>query len=104
MLGQDQLDVGTARLAYARGIGMDHHAFADHIVAGGHQLAFPLDLNTAHAARGDFVEILQITQVGDLDPGRGGGLHDGCAFGHRDRHIVDHYIYHLEDRPPLKIP
>ena len=81
MLGQNQFYIRTARLAYTRRIGVDHHSFADHVVAGRHKLAFALDLNAAHSAGGYLVDVLQIAQAGNLDPHRGRSVQNGRALG-----------------------
>ena len=104
VLRQNQLNIGAARLAHARRIGMDHHSFLHDIVARGDELALALDLNAAHAAGGDFIDVLEIAQARDFNADRGRRFQNGRAFGYGYRDLVYCQVYHLLVRPPLKIP
>jgi len=104
VLRQNQLNIGAARLAHARRIGMDHHSFLHDIVARGDELALALDLNAAHAAGGDFIDVLEIAQARNFNADRGRRFQNGRAFGYGYRDLVYCQVYHLLVRPPLKIP
>ena len=104
VLREDKLHVGAPGFERTRRIGADDHAFAHDIVARGNQLAFALYLNTADAAGGNLVQLLQIAQAWDFDIDRSSGIQNGGALGYGYRNRIDRQIYHLEERPPLKIP
>ena len=55
VLRQQQLHVGTTRLAGLGAVGVDHHAVEHVVVAGGNQLVAALNLDHAHAAATDLV-------------------------------------------------
>ena len=55
VLRQQQLHVGTTRLASLGAVGVDHHAVEYVVVAGGNQLVATLNLDHAHAAAADLV-------------------------------------------------
>ncbi len=104
MLRQNQLDIDAARLADARRIGMDDHAFLHDIVARGNELALALDLNTAYAASGNLIDVLEIAQARNFNADRGRSFQNGRAFGYGYRSFINCKVYHLFVRPPLKIP
>lgn len=81
MLGQQQLHVGTTRLAGLGAVGVDHHAVEHVVVAGGNQLVAALDLDHAHAAAADLVQIAQVAQGGNLDADGLGRVQDRVCSG-----------------------
>ena len=60
VLRQEQLHVGATGLAGFGAVGVDHHAVEHVVVAGGNQLVAALNLDHAHAAAADLVQIAQI--------------------------------------------
>ena len=84
VVGEQQLQGHLPGVPDFLGIGPDLHSLIDGIHAGGDEALGTLDLHHADPAGADLIEILQITQRGDLDPGQicslnngrtGGGLH-----------------------------
>ena len=58
VLGEDQPQVGAARLARHGAVGKDLHAVRHHIVARGDKALHALDLHAAQTAGSDFVDVL----------------------------------------------
>ena len=104
VLGQDQPQVGLARLPHPGGVGPDDHALQHLRVAGGDQAVHTLNLHHTHAAGGDLVDLFQKAQMGNGDAGLPGGIQDGRALWSGQRPVVDLEVYHFSTRPPLKIP
>lgn len=107
VLREDQLHVGAPGLPDPRGIGVDHHAVPDVVVAGGHQLVDAFNLHQADAAGGDFVELLQIAQAGNGDANAPGGAENGGVPGNGNGYAVDcaiDHLYHFFVLPPLNTP
>ena len=104
VLGQNELHVDASGAAGPGGVGMDGHALLDGVVAGGDHGPFPLHLHTAHPAGCNFIDALQVAQVGNVDVGLPGSLQNGGAFGHLGGASVNGEVYHSLLLPPLKIP
>ena len=104
VLGQDQLHVGAAGGTHTGGVGLDHHTLADRGVTGGHHGALALDLDTADAAGGDLVDVLQIAQVGNVDVDLAGSLQNGGTLRSAHMLTINDQIYHSVSLPPLKVP
>ncbi len=104
MLGENQLHIRPTRLTHAGRVGMDDHALRHRIVAGGQQALMPVHLHQTHAARRDFVDILQIAQPRNAHADRRRRVHDGGVFFYAHAHAVDCHVYHIAALPPLKMP
>ena len=63
-----------------------------------------LDLDEAHAAGANLVDILQIAQVRNVYIQLRGSLKYRRALRHGDGLCVYNEIYHISLRPPLNIP
>mgnify|MGYP006918563183 CR=1 FL=1 len=63
VLGENQLHVNLARVAYLGAVGINLHAFLDDVVARGDQLFLALDLHDADAAGADLVDFLEKTAL-----------------------------------------
>src|SRR5699024_9931038 len=101
---EDQLQVGAPGQPDPGVVGVDGHALGHHVVAGGDELVLPFHLDAAQPAGADLVDPFQVAQVGDMDPGREGGVQDGGPFRHADGPAVDVQRYHLIFLPPLNTP
>ena len=95
VLGQQQLHVGATRLAGLGAVGVDHHAVEHVVVAGGNQLVAALNLDHAHAAAADLVQIAQVAQGGNLDADGLGRVQDRGVLGHHDLAIIDSELDHV---------
>ena len=95
MLRKQQLHVGAARLAGLGAVGVDHHAVEHVVVAGGNQLVAALNLDHAHAAATDLVQIAQIAQGGNLDADGLGRIQDRGMLGNHDLAIIDSELDHV---------
>ena len=104
VLAEKQAQVGFPRLPDPGGVGADRHALQYLRVAGGDQAVGALHLHDAHAAGGDFVDILQEAQVGNGDAGLLRRLQNGGAGGDGQLPAVNFKVYHFSTLPPLKMP
>ena len=84
---------GFARLG---AVGVDHHAVEHVVVAGGNQLVAALNLDHAHAAAADLVQIAQVAQGGNLDTDGLGRVQDRGVLGYHDLAIIDSELDHIE--------
>ena len=89
VLGENQLHVNLARVAYLGAVGINLHAFLDDVVARGDQLFLALDLHDADAAGADLVDFLEKTEGGDRNARFGRRTQNGGAFFDGDGDIVD---------------
>ena len=95
VVGQNQLQGELAGMAHLLGVGVDLHALADRVHAGGHQAFGPLHLHHADAAGADLVDVLQETQRRDIEARGAGRLQHRGALGNGDGDVVDAQRYHL---------
>ena len=89
VVGQDELQGELPGVAYPLGVGLDLHALAHRVDAGGHQAPGPLDLHHADAAGADLVDVLEEAQGGDVDARGTGGLQHCGTLGNGDGDVVD---------------
>ncbi len=78
---QQQLQRDGARLAHGVGVGAHHHAVLHAGVARSRQPVLAFDFHHAHAARADVVQVGEVAQRRDGDPGRARRLEDGRVVG-----------------------
>ena len=95
VVGEDELQGQLPGVAHPAGVGIDLHALAHGVDAGGHQALGPLDLHHADAAGADLVDVLEEAQGGDVEARRAGGLQHCGALGNGDGDVVDRQIYHF---------
>ena len=93
VVGEDQLQHGSARLAHLRGVRLDDHALGYGHHAGRRQRT-RADVHHAHAAGADLVDVLEPAEGRDLDTGSMRRLENGGAFLHGNRHTVDSQMNH----------
>ena len=93
--GEDKLQGDFAGIAHLFCICKDLHAFIHRVNTGGNQASRTLDLHHADPARADFIDILEVTQRRDLDPGIARRFEDRNAVGHTQGHAVDFDIDHF---------
>ena len=104
MLRQQELHVRLARDAGLLAVGVHDHAVEHVVVASGDELVDALDLNHAHAAGADLVQVAQIAQRRNLDAHARGGIEDGRMLGYLDLAVVDDQLYHWKFLPPRNAP
>ena len=95
VLRQEQLNVSATGLARLGAVGVDHHAVEHVVVAGGNQLVAALNLDHAHAAAADLVQIAQIAQGGNLDADGLGCVQDRGVLRRRDLASIDSELDHI---------
>ena len=87
--GKDQLKRRLSGSADSRSVGQYFKPFFNGIGACGGESAPSLDLHHTDAAGADAVDILEITQRGDLNIYMFGSLQDSRALRNGDRNVVD---------------
>ena len=104
MLREQKLDVRLARDPRLAAVRVHDHAIEHVVVACGHELVDALDLDHAHAARPDLVEVAQIAQRRDLDAHARRSVQNRRVLGHLDHAVVDNQLYHWKFLPPRNAP
>ena len=104
MLREKELDVGLARCTDLGAIRVNDHAVKDVIVARGNKVLGALDLDHAHAATADLVQILEVAQRWNVDARRGSCLQDRRIGRNLENLIVDRDLYHWSILPPRNEP
>ena len=77
VVGEQQLHGLLAGLQDAGGVGEDFHALVDGVDAGRDQGSGVLDLDNAHTAGADLVDLLHVTERRDTDTGDASSLQNG---------------------------
>src|SRR5690606_31705951 len=80
MVGQVEFHHAAAQVAQLFGFGAHHHARFHRGGAGSRVAAAPVDLHQTQATGAVGLQAVAGTELGDIDPGLGGGTHHGGAF------------------------
>ena len=89
VVGDVEFHHPAAQFAQAVGLGADRHARGDRRGAGSGRAAAALDLDRAEAAGAEGLEIVAGAELGDGDPGLGGGAHHARPGGDGDGEAID---------------
>ena len=104
VMGQQQAQIGAARLAHLVAVGEHLHPLRYYVVAGGDQPVVTDKLHAAYTAGRYLVHSLEVAKRGYLDVYRAGGLQYGGPLRHGYRYVVYLEVYHVLFLPPLNIP
>ena len=94
VLREQELHVGAACLTGLGAVGAHDHAVEHVVVARRHELVAALDLDHAHAAAAELVEVAQVAERGDLDAHGLGRIEDRGVRGNAGLAVVDDQMDH----------
>lgn len=95
MNGKQHFQSHLSGFDYFRGICEDFHAFVNRIYASRYKGFCALNLDHAHTASADLVDILQVAKSRNVYSGFSCSLKDGAASSNLVGHAVDLNIYHI---------
>ena len=104
MLGEYHLNICLPMSAHLRAVGINHHSFFRHIIAGCNQPILSFQLYHTYTAGRNLIDSFQITQLRNMNSILCGSLHNGSIFFYGDCLPVNCKIYHNVSLPPLNIP
>ena len=80
MVGKNKLKVEFSCISNLRSVCEDFHTFVYGGYTGSYKCTSAFNFYKAETASADLVDILQIAESGNVDPGFSGGLQHGGAF------------------------